>query len=291
MGFEPLTDAEVNRRPLSAGEPDVSWMSGTLAVLRWRTNVARQLLLKPTWAIVGQALLFAFVVWLGLLITEVARPSPAGQVGLAVTCGVLIAVCSASGQLLRRIRRTSAAIDPVATQRLVLRPPRSRDSLAYAASLDGEMMVANGWVEAMRRTSIANMRHVDRVPLPNVTVIADRVSDELVGWISLSNVDRAASSCELGWSMAPHARGQGYGTEALRAAVDSIHLNGVRRVIIGTKEENRPVRRVLERIGAQQIRTALHTLPDGATVPTVWYACDYAPLPAESEPTSLRNPG
>jgi RimJ/RimL family protein N-acetyltransferase len=290
MGIEPLTDARVNRRCPSEGEPGVSWISGTLAVLRWRTNVARQLLHKPTRAIVGRALLFAFAVWPGLLITEVARPSPAGQVGLAVTCGILIAVWSASGQLLRQRRRTTAAIDPVSTQRLVLRPPRSRDSWAYAASLDADMMAANGWPEALRRRSIANMRHVDRVPLGHMTVIADRVTDELVGWISLSNVDRAAGSCELGWSMAPHARGQGYGTEAIRAALDSIHRHGVRRVMIGTKEDNRPVRRVLERIGAQQIRTGLHTLPNGATVPSVWYACD-APLPCESEHPSLHSTG
>ena len=265
-------------------------MSGTLAVLGWRTTVIRQLLRTPTRAIVGRALLFAFVAWPVFVITEVARSSPGGQVGLAVTCGILIAVWSASGELLRRLRRTSAALDSVSTQRLVLRPPRSRDSRAYAASLDADMLAANGWPEALRQSSIANMRHVDRLPLLNMTVIADRATDELVGWITLSNIDRAAGTCELGWSMAPHARGRGYGTEAIRAAIDSIHRHGIQRVTIGTKEDNHPVRRVMERIGAQQIKTAPHTLPNGATVSSVWYACD-APLPSESELPSLHSTG
>jgi RimJ/RimL family protein N-acetyltransferase len=256
-------------------------MSGTLAVLRWRTSVARQLLRKPTRALLGHSLVFAFVVWAAMLITEVARRSPVGQVGLAITIGILIAVVLGSGELLRGARRASAATDPVSTERLVLRPPRSRDSRAYAASLDADMMAANGWTEAMRQRSITNMRHVDRAPFPNITVIADRVTDELVGWISVSKIDRVGSSCELGWSMAPHARGKGYGTEALRAALDSIHRIGIQRVTIGTKEDNGAVRRVLERIGAQQIRTAPHTLPNGETAPSVWYACD-APLPSEA---------
>jgi RimJ/RimL family protein N-acetyltransferase len=291
MGSEPLTNAPVVRGPDPLeGAPVLWWLSGTLAVLRWRTIVARRLLWKPTWAIGGKAALFAFVVWPGLLITELARHSPAGQVALAVIGGILIAVWSTSGQLLRQTRLAPAAIHPVSTERLVLRPPCTRDSRAYAASLDGAMMAANGWPESMRRWSITIMRHADRVPLRNMTVIADRVTDELVGWISLSNVDRAGGSCELGWTMAPHARGKGYGTEAIRAALDSIHRHVVRRVVIGTKEDNLPVRRVMERIGAQQIRTGLHTLPNGQTVPTVWYVCD-APLPSDRAVLSLHHTG
>jgi RimJ/RimL family protein N-acetyltransferase len=58
------------------------------------------------------------------------------------------------------------------------------------------------------------MRHSDRLPLAALTVIADRVTDELLGWISLHDIDETAGSCTLGWSMAPDARGKGYGTEA-----------------------------------------------------------------------------
>lgn len=275
-----MADALADRRHVACyGEPAPSWMAGTVAVLRWRAGVARLLLRRPSWSLARNALLFAVVAWLGIVILELARQSFAAQVGLALSGGIPVALWSASGPYLRQTRRAAAAIVPVETERLVLRPARSRDSLAYAASLDADMMAANGWPEALRRSSIAHVRHSDRLPVGHLTVIADRTTDELVGWISLHDVDWAAGTCELGWSMAPYARGKGYGTEALRAALDSIHRNGMRRVTIGTKEDNEPVRRVLERIGAQQVGTGPHTLPDGSTVPSVWYVCA-APTPS-----------
>jgi hypothetical protein len=51
-------------------------------------------------------------------------------------------------------------------------------------------------------------------------------------------------------------------------------MAGHRRVKIGTSEENRPARRVLERVGAQEIGTGSQALPNGVTVTAIWYLHD-----------------
>jgi RimJ/RimL family protein N-acetyltransferase len=287
MGLKPLTDAPVGGRDAPrGGEHRFAWFSGALAVLGWRARVASQLLRKRPGSTLGNALVFGVLVWLGLIVTEIARRSPAAQAGLAATAGLVIALWHATGQLLRQTRQRLTAVEPVVTERLVLRGPRSRDSRAYAASLDADMMSANGWTEAMRRGAIAHMQHADRIPLLGRTVIADRVTDELLGWISLHDIDEVAGSCELGWSMGPHARGKGYGTEAVRAALDALHRNGYRRITVGTNEDNRPARRVLERVGAHQISARPHTLPNGATVTSVWYVHPAPAVDPETAPTA-----
>jgi RimJ/RimL family protein N-acetyltransferase len=257
-------------------------MLGVLTLLSWRVKAALAMPRQRPLPTLGNAAVFGSCLWLAALFTEVGRRTPGLQVVLAMAGGVGVALWSSTSRVLKEVRRHAAAREPLVTERLALRAPRATDGPAYANSLDAQMMAANGWTEALRRSAIIHMNHVDRLPMPAMTVIADRVTDEPVGWISVSGIDRADGSCELGWSMAPHARGKGYGTEAIRAALASLHGNGFRRITIGTNEDNGPARRVLERVGAVQVRTGPHTLPNGESVSSVWYA-DEGPV-AESRP-------
>ena len=275
MDLKPLMDGRVGGLGVSGGESRSAGTSSTRAVLTGRAQIARQLLRSRPLQMLGQASVFGLVAWFGLVVLEVARPSPALQVALAITAGVLMAVWHSTGRLLKAARRQAATTEPVVTERLVLRPPRPGDAPAYAACMDADMMAANGWTEATRRKAITRMHHVNRLPLLDVTVIADRVTDNLLGSISIHQIDRAAGSCEMGWFMAPHARGQGYGSEALRAALAAMHQKGFRRITIGTNVDNGPARRVLERVGAAQVGTKPHTLPNGETVASIWYAHEH----------------
>jgi hypothetical protein len=45
-------------------------------------------------------------------------------------------------------------------------------------------------------------------------------------------------------------------------------------VLIGTARDNAPVHRIAARVGAVELRTAPHALPNGDVVDAVWYAHD-----------------
>jgi RimJ/RimL family protein N-acetyltransferase len=247
-------------------------MSGIIWVLRWRRMVVWQLLTQRPGSILGQGLLFGFVIWIVMVaVADATRSGFWVPVALSMAAGIVIAAWLLSGQVARVARRRAAAHGEITTERFVLRRPRSADADAYAASVDADMMTANGWTAALRVRAISRMRQCDRLPLEDVLVIADRSTAEPLGWISISNADLATGICELGWSMAPHARNKGYSTEAIGAALDALHRAGYRQVSIGTAEGNVPVRRVLDKTGATLTRTGPHTLPDGSSIPSVWY--------------------
>lgn len=58
---------------------------------------------------------------------------------------------------------------------------------------------------------------------------------------------------EVGWALAPHARGQGYATEASAAAIDwTFNTLDVKRIISIIHRDNEASRRVAGRIGERQ---------------------------------------
>lgn len=247
-------------------------MSGIVWILRWRGVVAWRLLVQRPGAVLGPGLLYGLVLWIVMVaVADATRWGFWVPVALSLLAGIFMAAWLGTGRIVHAARRQAAAYGEVVTARLVLRRPRSRDADAYAAAVDAEMMAANGWTAALRLKATSRMRQSDRLPLDGVLVIADRSTSEPIGWISISKDDLDAGTCELGWSMAPHARNKGYSTEAIGAALDALHRAGYRQITVGTAEGNLPVRRVLERTGATLARTGPHTLPNGSSIPSVWY--------------------
>lgn len=73
---------------------------------------------------------------------------------------------------------------------------------------------------------------------------------QLVGAIDLKHTDWAMCTTEIGYWSAPHARGQGYMTEAVRAlALWALQHMGFARVEIRVAEQNTASRRVAEKAG------------------------------------------
>jgi [ribosomal protein S5]-alanine N-acetyltransferase len=60
-------------------------------------------------------------------------------------------------------------------------------------------------------------------------------------------------SYQIGFRVVPAARGRGYCTEAARALIDHLFESGVTRVIAEANPENKPSRRVLEKLGFSEI--------------------------------------
>lgn len=175
----------------------------------------------------------------------------------------------------RRLRPTSKtlqhAMEGIETERLALRRPCPEDVSAFAATIDAEVIEANGWAE----TTVQDMLRLlgRRLPWPGQAriLVTDRLTGEIIGSISSEPVIAGTPACHLGWWMRSAERGRGYGTEALRAVFPAIHGAGVPEIIVGTMPGNSAVRRVLEKLGATERATLPHKLPNGATVPSVWY--------------------
>jgi len=76
--------------------------------------------------------------------------------------------------------------------------------------------------------------------------------DALVGNISMKDINKRMLTAEIGYGVAPEARGNGYATEAVRLVTQRAFTESpLRRLIAYVHEGNLASRRVLERVGYQ----------------------------------------
>ncbi len=91
-------------------------------------------------------------------------------------------------------------------------------------------------------------------------------SDEKIGWVSLSNINKRMLTIELGYGVSPMFRSQGIASRAVALISKSIfEKTPVRKIIAYVHEKNAPSIRLLGRIGFRQeglLRE--HYLIDGA---------------------------
>jgi RimJ/RimL family protein N-acetyltransferase len=155
--------------------------------------------------------------------------------------------------------------------RVTLRPLRADEfsrlyearkrSSAAGESIDADALRARcahsgGWFEG----------HLD---------LAIEAHGDLVGTIGARAAKGFSPSgvCELGIELFGEERGQGVGTEAVRLATDWLLENGYPRVQASTDLRNRPMRRVLEKLGFEQEGVMRAFMPEGeARVDYVLYA-------------------
>ena len=71
--------------------------------------------------------------------------------------------------------------------------------------------------------------------------------DVLIGF--LNDVNITGTAIELGWVVAPAHQGNGYATEAVRAAIDDLFSKGYSQVVSGAFSENAASIRVMEKAG------------------------------------------
>ena len=86
--------------------------------------------------------------------------------------------------------------------------------------------------------------------LPVVWLIVRPADERIVGDIGTHGPPDAEGCVEIGYSLAPSARGQGIGTAAVAAFAGRLAtVPGIRRLLAVTGAENTPSRRLLERQG------------------------------------------
>jgi RimJ/RimL family protein N-acetyltransferase len=97
-----------------------------------------------------------------------------------------------------------------------------------------------------------------------------RVTNVMVGAVS---IDRSGGRADVGGVVAGDHRGQGFGTEILRAACTVAHRHfGIPRLTAGCEAANVASRRWLTRSGFNAVPgPPTHTLPDGRVIESVWW--------------------
>ena len=72
-----------------------------------------------------------------------------------------------------------------------------------------------------------------------------KADENVIGNISVRNINRRMLTAEIGYGVAAEARGNGYATEAVRLVTQS----PLRKLIAYVHQENRASRRVLQKVG------------------------------------------
>jgi RimJ/RimL family protein N-acetyltransferase len=127
---------------------------------------------------------------------------------------------------------------------------QARDLVDYAIPDDVPGLVGN--VLELRRIQLA----ADPALAPwSARAMVRRADRAMVGYINFHgppgvNDIEAPGAAELGWSVFPSERRQGYATEAARRLIDwARDEHGVRRFISSTTPDNAPSLRVHEKLG------------------------------------------
>jgi RimJ/RimL family protein N-acetyltransferase len=147
---------------------------------------------------------------------------------------------------LRTPRLTLHAIDAAEGERIVGRRAGAGDDWAEDFPFDGDVI---GVTAFLRTTAI----HGEQRPFGHYRIT--RTADgKAIGGIGFKG--QPADGCvEVGYGLAPSARGHGYATEALVALLSVAADHGLSRVVADTTGDNVASQRTLERAGFRQIGT------------------------------------
>lgn len=172
------------------------------------------------------------------------------------------------------VARTAASafnntLPHIETPRLTLRLPAETDAVALESTIDDAMRAGNGWTKGQGRALITAVGGGH--PTVGLLVIVLRSGAAVIGGATVQPVGDAKSTRSIGWWIGPKHRGTGYASEAVAALVDAIHDAGFNSVEIGTHESNVAVQRICEKIGATVADRRSERLPDGSTIPAIWY--------------------
>lgn len=141
---------------------------------------------------------------------------------------------------------------PIATERLDLIP---LDGDARAAIRDGRGE-GRGWAEGYPTAGDLDVAGLPAAPEPwTQYAIVERSSGLTVGGVGFHR-EPVDGSVEIGYGLAPVARGRGIATEAVRALLDVARAHVGLTVIAETDDGNVASERVLERCGFTPSRNA-----------------------------------
>jgi RimJ/RimL family protein N-acetyltransferase len=146
---------------------------------------------------------------------------------------------------------------PVETDRLLLRPFTTADFeavMGYHALPDVQRYLdwkARDRVEV--KAALDAMIREQRLHRPGDAIslaVVEKADDRVVGQVSLRWTDATAAQAELRFVLAPEARGQGYGREAAKAALD-LGFEGLRmhRIYARFSARNQASAKLLKSLG------------------------------------------
>jgi ribosomal-protein-alanine N-acetyltransferase len=153
-------------------------------------------------------------------------------------------------------------VTPLSTARLALDPVTERNAVALWRLMQGAHLrefqdVPRLSREEFARRVAARPRRFDGKTNGRFEwLIVERKSGTPVGWVSLRVAEErtASRSAEIGYSLMFEARGNGYASEAARAVVGAAFAAGLGHVEACCVPQNVRSRRLLERIGFEQVR-------------------------------------
>ena len=156
---------------------------------------------------------------------------------------------------------------------VVLRPYRRRDAKAWSeVRLANESWLAKweptlggDWAELNSpyayRSLYSDLRRSSRqgTSMPFAIMLVENDGERMVGQLSIANiVRRAFCSAHAGYWVDSRVAGRGVMPTALALAVDhGFRRGGLHRIEVNIRPENRPSRRVVEKLGFRE--EALHT--------------------------------
>jgi RimJ/RimL family protein N-acetyltransferase len=149
-------------------------------------------------------------------------------------------------------------VEDIRTERLVLRQWRESDKRPYAElNSDAEVMRYFPKIDPPEVSHAAVDRFGAHIAAHGWGLWAVEHDGALLGFTGLAVPRFDAEfmpAVEIGWRFARHAWGNGFATEAARAAVvvafERLHLN---EIVSLTAVENTPSRRVMERLGMTHV--------------------------------------
>lgn len=147
---------------------------------------------------------------------------------------------------IRTSRLELHAIDVAEAERIVARSPGPADSWAGDYPFEGDVGAVGGFLRATAAQG-------DQRPFGyyRITRLAD---GQAIGGLGFKG--RPDGGCaEIGYGLAPSARGHGYAAEAVIALLSVAADHGLFRVIADTTLDNIPSQRTLIRAGFRLVRT------------------------------------
>lgn len=138
----------------------------------------------------------------------------------------------------------------VQTKRLELKPIRTQDLPALAELLTDEVVKQTYMVPDFPTREDA-LPMADRIrslsEAPDRYVSGIYLGQQLIGLLNETEIQ--GDRIELGYAILPRFHNQGYGTEALSAAIDYFLSRGFREVLTGAFEENAASIRIMVKSG------------------------------------------
>lgn len=137
-------------------------------------------------------------------------------------------------------------VDVTEAKRIVGRQPDPNDSWAQDFPFDGDVIGATMFLRA-------TAAHGDQRPFGHYVIT--RIADgQVIGGVGFKGQPKNGS-VEIGYGLAPSARGHSYAAEAARALIALAREHRLTRVVVDTDKSNIASQRTLEHAGLTRIGT------------------------------------